>query len=274
MITKICKKCNIEKNVTEYHISREGINGVKPICKSCRKIENHEDVVKNKETNMKNFTDLPKEKKCCYCKIVKSRDEMVKNITRKDGMNSYCIQCCRKSEKICKRCHIKKEINEFYTSSTGKYGTKSICKNCTLIQRHNNNVLNKERNLKDPPEYPKEKKCSYCHITKPVSEIAKCISRKDGLCYYCLECNRKRVEYYKSLKPRKIKERIKKEPKPKKIRIKKEIKPKVEFIDYFNIKCRKCNLVKSVIEYRTNKNSKAGYDGICIKCAWVKNDNK
>ena len=38
MPSKICKKCNIEKDISEFHKSSDGKFGVVNICKSCKKV--------------------------------------------------------------------------------------------------------------------------------------------------------------------------------------------------------------------------------------------
>jgi len=39
MCLKICKECKIEKNCDEFHKMKKGANGVRTVCKECRKIE-------------------------------------------------------------------------------------------------------------------------------------------------------------------------------------------------------------------------------------------
>ena len=98
MLSKTCKICQENKQVSEFHISRWGLYGVKPVCKLCRKDQNRE-YAKRIKADDKNY-DIT-EKRCTYCKKIKPRDEMIKNITKKDGMNSQCIECCRKD--TCKK---------------------------------------------------------------------------------------------------------------------------------------------------------------------------
>jgi hypothetical protein len=37
--TKICNKCNVEKDLCEFHKKKDGKDGIFPICKICRKID-------------------------------------------------------------------------------------------------------------------------------------------------------------------------------------------------------------------------------------------
>jgi hypothetical protein len=52
-ITKTCKKCNIEKEISDFHTQKNCLHGVNPICKLCRKHKTKIYYIKNKESILK-----------------------------------------------------------------------------------------------------------------------------------------------------------------------------------------------------------------------------
>ena len=48
---KICTKCKIEKEKTEYYKHKNGKDGLNPVCKVCWKKENKLYVIKNPRTD-------------------------------------------------------------------------------------------------------------------------------------------------------------------------------------------------------------------------------
>ena len=46
--TKTCKKCNLPKKLHFFHKCSSTKDGYRNICKTCKKIEHHNDYIKNK----------------------------------------------------------------------------------------------------------------------------------------------------------------------------------------------------------------------------------
>jgi hypothetical protein len=66
MNKKICTKCKIEKEYSEFHFAAKGIGGVRSVCKSCRSIEKTEYLsrdyvkIKSHDNYIKNFDSIRK----------------------------------------------------------------------------------------------------------------------------------------------------------------------------------------------------------------------
>jgi hypothetical protein len=85
---KKCSKCGEEKDESEFHKQR---NGLRPVCKSCRKLE-----YKNvKEQNMYKQINVSK-KRCNTCGEIKNSSEFHKRCNSKDGLCPRCKLCRKK----------------------------------------------------------------------------------------------------------------------------------------------------------------------------------
>lgn len=78
---KTCNKCNIYKNLKEFHKLERGIFGVHPTCKICRK------------NNKGNLFILLESKKCLSCDKIYDSNNFYKNKNSLDGLQSYCKTC-------------------------------------------------------------------------------------------------------------------------------------------------------------------------------------
>jgi hypothetical protein len=82
--TKICPKCDIEKNVSEFHKNKHNKDGLNTWCKQCRSHKNKDYII----------DDLNSDKKVCrMCKIEKDKSEFTKDKNKKDGLDNYCKEC-------------------------------------------------------------------------------------------------------------------------------------------------------------------------------------
>jgi len=86
---KICSKCNIEKDVCDFHKHNREKDGYYCQCKECRKIKSKNDYHKNKENDKLVITG----KSCSYCFIEKDINLFHKQIGVKDGYRSTCKEC-------------------------------------------------------------------------------------------------------------------------------------------------------------------------------------
>ena len=111
---KRCKKCEIEKELTDFHKAKSN-DGYMNICKSC-KLEN-ENIVKI----------------CQKCGINKKLNEFKINGRAIDGRTNICVKCSRKNEKT-QQCVICKHTKEMQEKIYNKNGEKIISYTNTCIE--------------------------------------------------------------------------------------------------------------------------------------------
>ncbi len=87
-MTKICKKCKEEKELSKYYKNKEGKNGYLARCKEC--VRAAEKVISLRKKV------IPKEKICGHCKVKKSIDKFHKLASRIDGYHPNCKECKNK----------------------------------------------------------------------------------------------------------------------------------------------------------------------------------
>lgn len=128
---KVCTRCGIEKNISEFHKSAKIKSGLQPNCKSCRKIIDRDSyirsskrrkAIKDRSIEIKKYNSslLYRYKKfcgCCFCdeKEPVSLDLHHKNPKEKDINVSdavcYSIKTLKKEIRkcivICANCHRK-----------------------------------------------------------------------------------------------------------------------------------------------------------------------
>lgn len=80
---KECSKCNINKNIINFHKLKNGFLGRNSICKECRS---------NLRTS-KNININISVKTCIKCNIEKHSNFFYKNKNNNDGLQSYCKDC-------------------------------------------------------------------------------------------------------------------------------------------------------------------------------------
>lgn len=108
--TKVCIRCNQELPKTSFKEQPKNSDGLKNICKECiskkpRKIQlkteaqvekgnaiGRENARKNKERNA-NGIDWSGTKTCARCKETKNKTEFNKQLSKKDGLRSFCKDC-------------------------------------------------------------------------------------------------------------------------------------------------------------------------------------
>lgn len=90
--TKVCTKCGLEKNISEFNKSEGHKCGVYCYCKKCRSIlrKRIKDPSKILPENMK---------RCHKCGLIKDKSDFSKNKSNKDGLHSECKKCNRKYKK-------------------------------------------------------------------------------------------------------------------------------------------------------------------------------
>lgn len=92
MITKVCKKCGIDKELSAFSKSSVNKYGVSTTCKECRNWEHRSDESKRLYLEKKQLSDGGR-KRCAKCKEIKAIDSFRLAKNRPDGRRPYCIEC-------------------------------------------------------------------------------------------------------------------------------------------------------------------------------------
>ena len=95
MTTKICTKCKIEKDTSEFNKSSYTKNGMQCWCKDCLKQRHNENHPEIKHRDI--YKNKPGFKTCTKCKIEKSIEEFGKSNRDKDGLQDWCRECKKKN---------------------------------------------------------------------------------------------------------------------------------------------------------------------------------
>ena len=278
---KICYKCGIEKNISEFTKNINYNNGYLNECKKCK--------YDKKKIRKPNY------KICNICEINKSISEFYKNPNNKDGYMNRCKECYLNINneqrklikeiipefKICNNCKVKKPIDDYRFNSLYKdnhlnkciecykkniriISEFKICNDCEVkkpIDDFYTNIMHKDGhvnkckkcylNIKNNQRklinkiIPESKTCVKCEIHKSISEFYKNLNNKDGHVNKCKKC-------YLNIKnnQRKLINKIIPESKT----------------------CVKCEIHKSISEFYKNLNNKDGHVNKCKKC--YNSDNK
>ena len=96
---KTCKKCNIEKDINEFHKDYKSVDGYVGQCKECIKLKTKIYNIKisniKKEKNDLSYSELMENrvKKCYMCNIDKSFDDFYLSKKLKTGYRNECKEC-------------------------------------------------------------------------------------------------------------------------------------------------------------------------------------
>jgi hypothetical protein len=78
---KVCSKCKIDKDKSEFYKLSESKDGLRPECKQCHKIRIIKEILPNGY------------QRCIKCGIVKENTEYHKDNKRKNGIMGWCKEC-------------------------------------------------------------------------------------------------------------------------------------------------------------------------------------
>ena len=81
---KVCTKCKVMKDLSEYHNLKTGVMGKHSNCKQCRNQY-------RKDLSFKK--PIIGKLKCTQCNIIKPVNEFYKDRSKSTGLQSYCIMC-------------------------------------------------------------------------------------------------------------------------------------------------------------------------------------
>src|SRR5688572_26275661 len=93
---KVCNKCSMEKNLTEFHKAKNNKSGHQYSCKTCANIKAKEFRLKYSQLKTR---EIKEKKVCSCCKDEKTILEYVKNKCCRDGFDSECKKCKNKYNK-------------------------------------------------------------------------------------------------------------------------------------------------------------------------------
>lgn len=145
-MSKICKKCEIEKPISDYNKARGGRNGISAICRSCHKA-NCDKIRKRYVENRVHFEGQTKY--CQRCETTLPIDDFYKVSTTSSGWSDYCKRCnialAKKwrdesklkakeapPEKTCSTCGLTVPKEHFWHDIGTKDGLDFSCKSCKL----------------------------------------------------------------------------------------------------------------------------------------------
>lgn len=100
---KLCSKCKKIKSLSEFGYNKLNADGHQYWCKACRsedhkiKTESKESVIQKKR--YKDYLEINNLKVCSKCKSEKDKSQFHKNISKKDGLARWCIECNKSQSK-------------------------------------------------------------------------------------------------------------------------------------------------------------------------------
>jgi very-short-patch-repair endonuclease/prophage antirepressor-like protein len=139
IFVKMCCTCRKEKPSSDFYKSKNTSDGLGLRCKECRS------KLKVNKNEPKPKVETPESKICPECDEEKLSLEYWKNPSRKDGLDSVCIDCRKKQNqkiidapkivlemKKCSTCkETKKTITDFFRRKKSFDGYNGVCKVCT-----------------------------------------------------------------------------------------------------------------------------------------------
>ena len=96
MKTKTCKKCGMEKSMTDFYIRVTRRDGYDSQCKQCRREYNRRQGKRNKSRHADAMHEIPSTKICSTCRRELEIEFFCKNSYSADGYRSQCQMCRRK----------------------------------------------------------------------------------------------------------------------------------------------------------------------------------
>jgi hypothetical protein len=213
---KICKKCDIEKELYEYHKSKSGKDGHKNTCKKC--INSNQPNVRVRSIIIKWYKKIKAIKylggKCNMCSdtdvrhlIFHHRNPDEKDITIKELLSGTTwerlVKEINKCELLCHNCHNEYHFNMYKNINTNKHvflqhkGIK--CNNCSYdkcsasLHFHHIDKTNKSFKLSDKTKYSNYKTI-FDIEQNVIDELNKC----EILCANChmeLDVDNSAIEY-------------------------------------------------------------------------------
>lgn len=149
---KICTGCNETLLKTNFYKDKYNKQGLSSKCKKCK--NNQKNIYLKKISEIEK--EIPNEKECKICKLIKIRDNFTKLKSNKDGLASYCKDCRRFKDKeiknnvlknpieiienynkICIKCNIEKNIINYKINRKSSDNFFNICNICLPTNKWN-----------------------------------------------------------------------------------------------------------------------------------------
>jgi hypothetical protein len=143
METKVCPRCNVEKEIVLFTVNKNRKNGHGYICKKC---------------DNNRYRNIPIEIIKCACGCGKELNKY-----NKQGKSRKYIQfhkcgiekhiATENQTKRCANCSVDKTLDNFYKNNSSRFGKGNICKSCQSIVNKNRYDNVKEQLNKDTIAY-------------------------------------------------------------------------------------------------------------------------
>jgi hypothetical protein len=138
---------------------------------------------------------------CACCSVKKEIREFCRQAASKDGVSSRCRACASRlfstrsarlpvdAPQRCKKCNEVKPAAEYHANKSSSNGLRNVCKPCWSER-----AKKRDSTLKQSIVHVRrrEKLCTVCKKTKPVSEFYKQSLQIDGLRGHCKDCTKAR----------------------------------------------------------------------------------
>jgi hypothetical protein len=142
---KKCTKCKEVKSLDEFCKDKSKKSGKSSRCKTCYKLYYEKNI---KKDNEEYTLEIPNEKICNKCKVVKILDSFYNNKKGKYGKNPTC--------KLCNTAHQKVYIKEYYKNNKQKIKQRSKQYYINNPEANKNYAKNNKERLKKKRENNKE----------------------------------------------------------------------------------------------------------------------
>jgi len=147
--SKVCCRCKQEKLRNDFAILKQSVDGLRGHCTSC---ENEYTKNKRKELSSRKEINIPEERVCYTCKVIKSKSEFFSEKGHWSGLSKDCKICSkdrcvkyRKENKDKIKSHREKPEIKAREKETGKIYTKE---NRDIINEYTRNKRNTDIQFK------------------------------------------------------------------------------------------------------------------------------
>ena len=201
---KRCSKCSTVKPLADFPARKRNPDGTEGVCRVCTAERAKALSQRHAQDLMQRSPeDLPRDKSCSGCGLVKPLTEFNLNKSRQDGREGRCKSCRGQArrrqyaaysqkppdaalqEKRCSVCDQIKPVAQFFRESRRPDGYNRRCKACHnewLVQRRDKLAVR----LEAAPVA--DKHCPACGQTKPAAQFHKRIDATDQLSRLCAAC--------------------------------------------------------------------------------------
>lgn len=221
----------------------------------------HHQPRKRRKKSTKSILKYPQTKKCTRCHQIKPLEEFTHDKSSKDGHLRLCRACLRQktietrlrwsqeqeqkgppSHKTCHACKRTLPAEAFHLSKNTKDGLRPTCKACRKAHQVEVQALYQQERLHHTK---KEKTCTSCKLTLPITSFYYDKNTKDGYAVYCKKCALRKQEVYV------------------------KVWEKRRFATPLHIQkktCNHCDRTLLINHFSKNRNNSDGYSSACKDC--------